>query len=177
MGGPGVVLVHTLPTGTLSSLGRMLACCEGNGHGHLPRSREHGTEQSQFGRREEREGGGVQAFNGPRKAQGTCRAAGSLGPTEQSLRVGDAGAPRRQPAPSPPGQLLSLPPHLRVASPATFPPCPLHSSHTPPSALVGGRLDPSSAPLNRRQRLIPFSGPLDRPLQPRTHIVHGAGEL
>lgn len=156
----------------------MLACCQGNSHGHLPGSREHGMEQSQFGRREEREEGGVQAFDGPGKALGTCGAAGSPGPKEQSLYVWGTLVPLAACPPLPHQATCSpflptcvwppQPPSLRV---------PLHSSHTPPSALVGGRLDPSSAPLNRRQRLIPFSGPLDRPLQPRTRIVHRAGKL
>ena len=127
MGGPGVVLIHTLPMGTLSSLGRMLACCEGNSHGHLPGSREHGTEQSQFGRGKKGRGVGCRHSMAQGRPRVRARQQGARGQRSKVFMCGGhwCPSPPARPFPPRPPALPSSPPacglpgHLPSVCPST----------------------------------------------------------
>ena len=177
MGGPGVILVHTPPMGTLSSLGRMLPHGQGNSHGRLPGSREHGTEQSRVGRREGREGVGCRHLMAQGRPWVRVGQQGAWGGQSRVFTRGGHWCPSPPACPFPTSHLLTLPPLMHVASPATFPPCPPPQLSHPSISSLGQPFRPFLSPPKRRQRLVPFSGPLDKPPQPRTHIVHGASKL
>lgn len=106
-----------------------------------------------------RKGGGWDAGirwprEGPRCVWGS-REPGAV--RAESLCAEDIGAP------SPPGHLLTLPPLLHVTSLATFPPCPPPQLSHPSISSRGWLSRRFLSPLKRRQRLVPFSGPLDNP--------------
>lgn len=120
----------------------------------------------------------MQAFDGPGKALGTHRAAGSLGRIEQSLYMRRTlvplatclSLPHQPPAhpSSPPA--CGLPGHLPSMSPST--------ALTPLHQLSWAAVSTLPQPPKKKAEVHPLlRTPGQTPPQPRTHIVHGAGKF